>query len=63
MPGGTRPEATPPTTAPRKYGVTSEDRANVAPRKRRIARVVTLLRKANAAPRAIIPKAASVNGM
>ena len=63
MPGGTRPEATPPTTAPRKYGVTSDDSANEAPRKRRIARVVTLLRKANAAPRAIIPKAARVNGM
>ena len=56
MPGGTRPDATPPTTAPRKNGVTSEDTANAAPRKRRIGSVVMLLRNANAAPRAIIPK-------
>src|SRR3954470_12732535 len=63
MPGGTRPEATPPTTAPRKKGVTSEDRAKPAPRKPRMGSVGMLLRKAKAAPRAIIPKAASVNGM
>ena len=62
MPCGTRPDATPPTTAPRKYGVTSDDTANAAPRKRRIGSVVMLLRKANAAPRAIIPKAARVSG-
>src|SRR3954452_17216497 len=62
MPGGTRPEATAPTTDPRKYGVISDDSANDAPRKRRIPGVVTLLRKANAAPRAIMPKAARVSG-
>src|SRR4051812_22334704 len=63
IPGGTRPEATPPTTAPRKYGVISDDNANEAPRNRRMPSVVMLLRNANAAPRAIIPKAASVSGM
>ena len=63
MPGGTRPEATPPTTAPRKYGVTRDDRANDKPRNRRIGSVVMLLRKAKAAPRAIMPNAARVNGM
>src|SRR5215213_11443854 len=63
MPGGTRPEATPPTTAPRKYGVTRDDRAKPAPRKRRIGSVVMLLRKAKAAPRAIMPNAARVSGM
>src|SRR4029450_6685082 len=31
MPGGTLPEATPPTTAPRKHGVTRDDRAKAAP--------------------------------
>jgi hypothetical protein len=63
MPAGTLPDAMPPTTAPRKYGVISEDSAKDAPRKRRMPRVVMLLRKANAAPRAIIPNAARVNGM
>ena len=41
----------------------SEDSANAAPRKRRMPRVVMLLRNANAAPRAIMPKAARVSGM
>jgi hypothetical protein len=43
--------------------VISEDSANDAPRKRRMPRVVTLLRNANAAPRAIMPNAARVSGM
>src|SRR3954471_16005725 len=63
IPGGTRPEATPPTTAPRKYGVTSDEIAKEAPRRRRMPSVVMLFRNANAAPRAIIPNAASVRGM
>ena len=37
-PAGTRPDATPPTTAPRKNGVTSEDNANAAPKNRRMPR-------------------------
>ena len=37
MPGGTRLEATPPTTVPRKNGVASDDSAKQAPKKRRIA--------------------------
>ena len=63
MPGGTRLEATPPTTVPRKNGVASDDAAKQAPKKRRIGSELMLLRNANAAPRAIMPKAASVNGM
>src|SRR3954470_18774844 len=63
MPGGTRPEATAPTIAPRKYGVTTDDSANDAPRNRCIRGVVMVLRKANAPPRTTIPKPASVNGM
>ena len=34
LPTGTRPEATPPTAAPRKKGTRIEDRANTAPRPR-----------------------------
>jgi hypothetical protein len=63
MPGGTRLEATAPTTVPRKNGVASDDAAKHAPKKRRIGSELTLLRKANAAPRAIMPNAASVSGM
>jgi hypothetical protein len=62
MPGGTRPEATPPTTVPKKNGVRREDNANAAPKKRRMPSVATLFRYANAAPRAMIPKAARVSG-
>ena len=61
--GGTRLEATPPTTVPRKNGVARDDAAKQAPKKRRIGSELTLLRKANAAPRAIMPNAASVSGM
>ena len=31
VPAGTRPDATPPTTDPRKYGVITDDDANAAP--------------------------------
>ena len=63
MPGGTRLEATPPTTVPRKNGVANDESAKQAPKKRRIGSELMLLRNAKAAPRAIIPNAASVSGM
>jgi hypothetical protein len=34
LPGGTRPVATPPATAPRKKGVSTEDAAKLAPKTR-----------------------------
>ena len=41
----------------------SDDAAKQAPKKRRIGSELMLLRNANAAPRAIMPNAASVSGM
>ena len=34
IPGGTRPDATPPAAAPRKNGVTTDEDANAAPNSR-----------------------------
>ena len=63
IPGGTRPDATPPATAPRKNGVMTEEAANAAPNRRRCQTCVTVLRNANAEPRTMIPNAARVSGM
>ena len=62
MPAGTRPDATPPTTEPRKYGVITDDDANATPNSRRWPTVREALRNANAAPRRMMPTAASVSG-
>jgi hypothetical protein len=61
-PAGTRPDATPPTTAPRKKGVMTDESANVAPNNRCAGNVVDALRNANAPPRRMIPIAAPVSG-
>ena len=63
LPTGTRPEAIPPTTVPRKNGTRSEDSANTAPSTRRSAIVAASPRRANAAPRRMIPTAARNSGM
>ena len=62
LPGGTRPVATPPATAPRKKGVSTEDAAKLAPKTRLSHIASTTLRKANADPRMITPNAARVRG-
>src|SRR5205807_8031947 len=59
---GTRPEAIAPVAAPRKNGVTTEERAKAAPKSRRSAGSVTDLRKAKAEPRRMTPKATAVSG-
>ena len=61
-PAGTRPEATPPTTAPRQYGTSTEEIANAAPKVRRSRVRKTALRNANPAPRSTTPSAAKVSG-
>jgi hypothetical protein len=63
MPAGTRPEAIPPATVPRKNGVSTDAPANAAPNSRAVSEVVLSLRNANAEPRAMIPSATSVSGM
>ena len=60
---GTRPAATAPATVPRKNGVITEENAKAAPKIRRCHTAVTLLRNANAEPRAITPNAAQVSGI
>ncbi len=62
MPSATRPEAIPPTAAPRKKGVTSEDTANRVPNRRLPAIRREALRKANPAPRRTMPTAARASG-
>ena len=63
LPTGTRPDAIPPTTVPRKNGTSSDDSANTAPRLRRSAMLAASPRRANAAPRRMIPTAARKSGI
>jgi len=61
-PADTRPEATAPATAPRKNGVTNEEAAKAAPNVRCSRTFSTGFRKANPAPRRMIPTPAAVSG-
>ncbi len=63
LPSGTRPEATPPATAPRKNGVISDAPAKAAPKNLAPASVAAHLRKAKPLPLKMIPKAAAVSGI
>src|SRR5258708_9705579 len=60
---GTRPEAIPPATVPRKNGVITDDTANATPNIRCCDKVSETLPNANPARRPTIPTAASANGM
>src|SRR6185312_4729902 len=57
------PAPTAAGTVPRKNGVITEEKAKAAPKIRRCHTAVTLLRNANAEPRAITPNAAQVSGI
>jgi hypothetical protein len=59
---GTCPEATAPITQPRQKGVSTDDNANVAPSARASAMVAASPRRANAAPRKMMPTAARKSG-
>ena len=59
---GTLPAAIAPTTVPMKKGVSTEERAKVAPAARRAERPSIDLRKAKPEPRRTIPTAASASG-
>src|SRR5687768_6161057 len=61
-PDGTRPDAMPPTIAPRQYGTRIEEIAKAAPKLRRSRVRNTAFLKAKLAPRSTMPRAASVNG-
>jgi len=63
IPAGTQPAAIAPAAAPRKNGVASDHAANAAPKTRCSPAETTALRKANADPRAMIPRAARVSGI
>src|SRR5262245_38553949 len=63
LPGGTRPEAIPPSAAPRKNGVRTDEMAKAAPKTRRTPSRTDAPRKAKLAPRSTMPSAARVNGM
>ena len=60
---GTRPEAMPPTTAPKQNGVSTDDAANAAPFTRCSAVRIDTLRNAKPDPRSTIPNAAMPSGM
>ena len=62
LPAGTRPLAIAPPAAPRKNGVTTDEIAKTAPAARRPESPAATGRKAKAAPRRTIPRAASVSG-
>ncbi len=62
MPTGTRPDATPPSAAPRQNGIRTEEDANSAPSTRASRIVAACPRMANAAPRKMIPMAARASG-
>ena len=62
LPTGTRPEAMPPSAAPRKNGTSTDDSANTAPSVRASRIVAAWPRSANAAPREMIPSAARKSG-
>ena len=59
---GTCPDATAPTTQPRKKGTSTDESANVAPSARASEIVAASPRRANAAPRRMIPTAARNSG-
>src|SRR5213595_377306 len=59
---GTRPEATPPATAPKKNGVTTDESAKAAPYVRWTGVRTDTRRNANPAPRSTMPNAASPIG-
>jgi hypothetical protein len=63
LPTGTRPDAMPPTAAPRKNGTSTDDSANVAPIARASRIVAAWPRRANAVPRKMIPIAARKSGI
>ena len=63
LPTGTRPEAMAPATAPRKNGVTSDERAKDPPYNRWRRTGSTSLRSAKPEPRRMMPTAARVSGM
>ena len=63
LPTSTRPEAMPPSAAPRKNGISTDDSANSAPRKRASLIVAAWPRSAKAAPRKMIPIAARKSGI
>ena len=63
MPTGTRPEAIPPIAAPRQNGISTEEDANSAPSARASRIVPACPRRANAAPRKMIPSAARNSGI
>jgi hypothetical protein len=62
LPTGTRPDAIPPTAAPRQKGISTEEEANSAPSTRASRIVPACPRSANAAPRKMIPSAARKSG-
>src|ERR1700682_2113170 len=62
-PAGTRPDATAPTTVPKKNGVITDDPAKIAPNNLACVNVAAYLRNAKLAPRNTIPTSASHNGM
>ena len=58
----TRPDAMPPSTVPKKKGTSTEAEANTAPSTRASAIVAAWPRRANAVPRAMMPRAARKSG-
>src|SRR3990172_2269844 len=62
LPAGTRPLAMAPPAAPRKNGVTTDEIAKTAPAARRPGRPSATGRKAKAAPRRTMPRAARLSG-
>src|SRR4051794_16771845 len=63
LPTRTRPEATPPSAAPKQNGISTEEDANNAPSTRASRIVPACPRRANAAPRKMIPTAARKRGI
>jgi hypothetical protein len=63
LPTSTRPEAMPPSVAPRKNGTSTDESAKVAPRTRASLIVAAWPRRANAVPRKMIPSAAKKSGI
>ena len=59
---GTRPQAMPPATAPRKKGVMTDEAAKAAPAIRCWSVRTTTFRNANPEPRTTMPRAASPSG-
>ena len=63
LPTSTRPEATPPSAAPKQNGISTDEEANSAPSTRASRIVPACPRSANAAPRKMIPSAARNSGI